>query len=268
MTAPPSFRAPVSLQLLAIGGIPMAKAGDDPAALVADALRQAGIGLQQGDAIVVAQKLISKCEGRLVRLADVEPSARAQEHAARTHKDPRLVELILRESNSVLRIGREVLIVEHRNGFVLANAGIDMSNVNADGSDSQALLLPVDADASAAALRDGLRQRCGVDCGVLIIDSIGRAWRRGTVGQAIGAAGLPVVVDLRGRRDLHGRVLRSTDLAHADELAAAASLLMGQADEGRPAVLVRGLVSVGAAAEQPPQQARTLQRARDEDLFR
>ena len=262
-----NFRAPTRLDLQALSGIAMAQAGDDPATLIIDALPANSWQLQAGDAVVVAQKLISKCEGRLVALADIVASPRAVELAERTHKDPRLVELILRESTAVLRVGREVLIVEHRNGFVLANAGIDLSNANADGSDAQALLLPLDADASAARLRESLRARCGVDCGVLIIDSIGRAWRRGTVGQAIGAAGLPVVVDLRGRKDLHGRVLRSSDLGHADELAAAASLLMGQADEGRPVVLARGLVSIGDAA-QPPQLASALQRARVEDLFR
>jgi coenzyme F420-0:L-glutamate ligase/coenzyme F420-1:gamma-L-glutamate ligase len=262
------FHAPVRLQLQALNGIPLARDGDDVATLIAAALQRDGLTLRAGDAIVVAQKLISKCEGRLVALADVVASPRAIELAARTHKDPRLVELILRESTALLRVGREVLIVEHRNGFVLANAGIDMSNANVDGDDAQALLLPLDADASAEKLRAALHRRYGVACGVLIIDSIGRAWRRGTVGQTIGSAGLPVLVDLRGRRDLHGRVLRSSDLAHADELAAAASLLMGQADEGRPVVLVRGLASAAAAAGQAAQNARVLQRARDEDLFR
>jgi coenzyme F420-0:L-glutamate ligase / coenzyme F420-1:gamma-L-glutamate ligase len=149
---------------------------------------------------------------------------------------------------------------------VLANSGIDLSNANDDGSDAQALLLPLDADASAAGVRNQLRAHCGVDCGVLIIDSIGRAWRRGTVGQVLGAAGLPVLVDLRGRKDLHGRVLRSSELAHADELAAAASLIMGQANEGRPVVLVRGLLSSGASCEAQP--ASVLQRLLAEDMFR
>lgn len=262
------YRAPQRLELQALGGIPLARAGDDAAALIGEALQRDGFALRDGDALVVAQKLISKCEGRLVSLAAIAPSVQALALAARTRKDPRLVELILRESTQVLRVGREVLIVEHRNGFVLANAGIDMSNANEDGGDAQALLLPLDADASAARLRAALQARFGVSCAVLIIDSIGRAWRRGTVGQTLGAAGLPVVVDLRGRADLHGRLLRASDLAHADELAAAASLLMGQADEGRPVVLVRGLVSTAKAADASPQNAIALQRARDEDLFR
>lgn len=269
VTTAVTFRAPSQLLLHALAGVPLARAGDDPASLIIAALTANKLVLQSGDAIVIAQKLISKCEGRLVALASMTPSARALELAARTGKDARLVELILRESTTILRVGREVLIVEHRNGFVLANAGIDLSNVNEDGGDAQALLLPLDADASAARLRAELRARCGVDCGVLIIDSIGRAWRRGTVGQALGSAGLPVVVDLRGRRDLHGRQLRSSDLAHVDELAAAASMLMGQADEGRPLVLARGLLSVGdSAVTAAADSARSLQRAQAEDLFR
>ena len=258
------YRAPSRLELVALNHIPLARAGDQPASLVIDALAPNKLSLQSGDAIVIAQKLISKCEDRLINLASVEASARATELAVRTGKDPRLVELILRESKEVLRVGREVIIVEHRNGFVLANAGIDLSNANADGGATQALLLPLDADASAARIRAALRSRCGVDCAVLIIDSIGRAWRRGGVGQTLGASGLPVLVDLRGRRDLYGRALRSTDVAHADELAAAASILMGQADEARPVVLVRGLVSTNDCE----QTAVALQRPRAEDLFR
>lgn len=258
------YRAPRRLELQALSHIPLARPGDDVAALIISGLSDDGLGLLPGDALVIAQKLVSKCENRLVSLASVTASPRAEELARRTGKDSRLVELILSESSELLRVGREVLIVQHRNGFVLANAGIDMSNANPDGGDAQALLLPVDADASARRIRNALQDHFGVDCAVLIIDSIGRAWRRGTVGQALGAAGLPVLVDLRGRRDLHGRVLRSSDLAHADELAAAASILMGQADEGRPVVLVRGLLSPAPAAA----AAVDLQRQRAEDLFR
>lgn len=258
-----SYTAPARLELIALKSLPLVGAGDDLAALLLAALQREAVALQPGDVLVLAQKIVSKAEGRRVALADVTPSRRARALAQRTGKDPRVIELILRESNEVLRVGREVLIVEQRSGFVLANAGIDQSNVNESGADTHALLLPEDADASAARLRERLRAATGVDCGVLVIDSIGRAWRRGTAGQTLGAAGLPVVVDARGRRDLFGRVLRATDIAVADELAAAASLLMGQADERRPVVLVRGF-----GARDTGQSARTLQRRRDEDLFR
>lgn len=258
-----SYAAPPRLELHGIAGLPLISAGDALAPMILAALQGAGLELRAGDALVLAQKIVSKAEGRRVALASVQPSRRARALAQRTGKDPRMVELILRESREVVRVGREVLIVEHRGGFVLANAGIDQSNVNESGDDGHALLLPQDPDASAARLRAELAARTGVECGVLIIDSIGRAWRRGTVGQAIGAAGLPVVVDARGRADLFGRVLRRTDIGVADELAAAASLLMGQADEGRPLVLVRGF-----GAQDAGQDARVLQRDRREDLFR
>jgi coenzyme F420-0:L-glutamate ligase/coenzyme F420-1:gamma-L-glutamate ligase len=258
-----SHAAPARLELLALGTLPLVRAGDALAPLILAALQREGLTLQPGDVLVVAQKIVSKAEGRRVALAGITPSRRARALAQRTGKDPRLIELILRESREVLRVGREVLIVEHRSGFVLANAGIDQSNVNEGGDDAEALLLPEDADASAARLRTELAALTGVDAAVLVIDSIGRAWRRGTTGQTLGAAGLPVVVDARGRRDLFGRALRATDIAVADELAAAASLLMGQADESRPVVLARGL-----AAGDTGQTARVLQRDRREDLFR
>jgi coenzyme F420-0:L-glutamate ligase/coenzyme F420-1:gamma-L-glutamate ligase len=258
-----TYAAPARLELTALPDLPLIGAGDALAPLIGAALRTARLALQAGDVIVLAQKIVSKAEGRRVALASVTPSRRARALAQRTGKDPRLVELILRESRAVLRVGREVLIVEHQSGFVLANAGIDQSNVNESGEDAHALLLPVNPDASAARLRGELAALTGVECGVLIIDSIGRAWRRGTVGQAIGAAGLPVVVDARGRADLFGRELRRTDIGVADEIAAAASLLMGQADEGRPVVLVRGF-----GATEAGQGARVLQRDRREDLFR
>lgn len=258
-----TYAAPSRLELIGLSGLPLVARGDALAALISTALRVSGLQLLAGDILVLAQKIVSKAEGQRVALASVTPSRRARALAQRTGKDPRLVELILRESREVLRVGREVLIVEHRTGFVLANAGIDQSNVNESGEDAHALLLPVDPDASAARLRSELAALTGVECGVLIIDSIGRAWRRGTVGQAIGAAGMPVVVDARGRADLFGRELRRTDIGVADEIAAAASLLMGQANEGRPVVLVRGF-----SAAQADQGARVLQRDRREDLFR
>ncbi|MEZ5458240.1 MAG: coenzyme F420-0:L-glutamate ligase [Steroidobacteraceae bacterium] len=258
-----TYAAPSRLELIGLSGLPLVRAGEALAPLLAGALTAQQLSLQVGDVLVLAQKIVSKAEGRCVTLAGITPSRRARSLAQRTGKDPRLVELILRESRAVLRVGREVLIVEHLSGFVLANAGIDQSNVNDSADDAQALLLPIDPDASAARLRRELEVLTGIACGVLIIDSIGRAWRRGTVGQAIGAAGLPVVVDARGRADLFGRELRRTDIGVADELAAAASLLMGQANEGRPVVLVRGFTAADAG-----QDARVLQRDRREDLFR
>ncbi len=225
------------LILTGIAALPEVVLGADLADLLTAALTHMNSPLQSGDVIVLAQKIISKAEGRTVHLADVQPSARAQSLARECSKDPRLIELVLRESREVLRVKPGVIIVEHRLGFVMANAGIDQSNVPGD---DVALLLPEDPDASARALRDTLRARSGVNVGVLIIDSFGRAWRNGVTGTAIGVAGVPALIDLRGRHDRNGRELRVTQIAAADELAAAASLVMGQADEGVPAVLARG----------------------------
>jgi coenzyme F420-0:L-glutamate ligase/coenzyme F420-1:gamma-L-glutamate ligase len=220
----------------------------------------AATGLKQHDVVVLAQKIVSKSEGRLVRLSDVTPSPRAIELAKTADKDPRLAELILRESNEVVRAIRGVIVVEHRLGFVMANAGIDASNVD---DPEQVLLLPADPDGSARRLRERFREIAGVEVGVVINDSWGRAWRMGTVGAAIGAAGLPGLLDMRGQPDMNGRVLRVTEIAWADEIAAAASLVMGQAAEGRPVVIVRGL---GA----PPRDgtAAELVRPKSIDLFR
>ena len=282
----PPHTLTTALTLNAIPGLPEVRTGDDLTGLLCLALEQAGIALQSGDVLVLAQKIVSKAEGRLVRLSSVLPSARALELAAEADKDPRLVELILQESNEVLRCRRGVIVVEHRLGFVMANAGIDQSNVpqvvmaddgletagTAQGADIQAgsdaddgvvLLLPVDPDASCRRLREGLLAATGVEVGVVISDSHGRAWRNGTVGVAIGVAGMSALIDMRGRPDREGRLLRVTEIGHADEVAAAASLLMGQANEGQPAVLVRGLTSVGREG-----RARDLVRDRSLDLFR
>jgi coenzyme F420-0:L-glutamate ligase / coenzyme F420-1:gamma-L-glutamate ligase len=229
-----------ALSLLALGGVPMIQAGADLAQVVLAALDGAGQTLADGDVIVLAQKIVSKAEGRLIDLATVEASTQAADIAKRVDKDPRLVELILGEAQEVMRVRPGVLIVRHRLGLVLANAGIDQSNIDHAGN-SYALLLPVDPDASAERLRAALQERTGADVAVLIIDSLGRAWRTGTTGTAIGIAGMPGLVDLRGREDLHGRRLETSELGLADEVAAAASLVMGQADEGRPVVLVRGV---------------------------
>jgi coenzyme F420-0:L-glutamate ligase/coenzyme F420-1:gamma-L-glutamate ligase len=219
----------------------MVEPGDDLASLILAGLADCGEGLRSGDVVVVAQKIVSKSEGRRVALASVTPSAGALELAEVTGKDPRLVELILGESSRVVRARRDLLIVEHRLGFVVANAGIDQSNVAAGPSEAAALLLPRDPDASAETLRKTLRERTGAEVGVVIADSFGRPWRLGTVGVALGAAGLPSLVDRRGETDLFGRTLQATVIAVADHIAAAATLLMGEAREGRPVAVVRGL---------------------------
>ena len=252
-----------SLTLSALDGIGLVRPGDDLAALVIAALERSRERPGVRDVVVVAQKIVSKSEGRYVDLAGVVPSPRALDLAHATDKDPRLVELILAESRRVVRHRPGVLIVEHRLGFVMANAGIDRSNVDPGAGAEPVLLLPRDPDGSAARLRERIGAHFGAAPAVIVADSFGRAWRRGTVGVALGAAGLPAVMDLRGRPDLHGRELRVSETGFADEIAAAASLLMGQADEGRPVVLVRGLDWRDARAP-----AASLLRPEAEDLFR
>ncbi|MGC4252680.1 MAG: coenzyme F420-0:L-glutamate ligase [Sphingobium sp.] len=232
--------ASATATLLALGGMPMIGQGDDLAAIILDAVERSGEVLRDGDILVLAQKIVSKAEGRAVPLALVTPSAEAVELAERCDKDPRLVELILSETDKVMRVRKGVLIVRHRLGLVLANAGIDQSNIAQEG-EGIALLLPLDPDASCAAIRQEIARRTGRDVAILIIDSLGRAWRKGTCGIAIGVSGMAGLLDLRGAPDLHGRQLQTSELGLADEVAAAASLVMGQADEGRPVVLVRGI---------------------------
>jgi coenzyme F420-0:L-glutamate ligase/coenzyme F420-1:gamma-L-glutamate ligase len=251
---------PARLELLALSGVPLVRPGDDLKEIVLQALQASGCSLQAGDVLIVAQKIVSKAEDRHVDLASVEPSPRAMELAEATGKEAALVEVILQESTGVVRQRREVLIVEHRLGYVLANAGVDASNVGAEG---RVLLLPRDPDASARALRASLRAATGTDVGVVINDSWGRAWRLGTLGTALGVSGLPALVDLRGVPDLFGRALRSTEVAAADELAAAASLIMGQAGEGHPLVLARGFPYAGSDG-----RGADLVRPKTLDLFR
>lgn len=250
------------LRLVALPGIPLVQPGDDLAGMILEAVRRCGERLRDGDVLVVAQKVVSKAEGRLVQLATVRPSERALALAEATGKDPRIVELVLGESEEIVRSGRDVIIAEHQSGFVMANAGIDQSNVGAEGGDA-VLLLPSDPDASCAKLRRDLRVRQAVDVGVIVNDSHGRAWRNGTVGVALGAAGVPALLDLRGRPDLFDRTLRATEVGLADELASAASIVMGQADEGRPVVLLRGVPYARREG-----CARELVRPRERDLFR
>lgn len=248
-------RSGATITVFAPDGVPRIAAGDDLAALVLAAHTP-----EDGDIVVLAQKIVSKSEGRLVPLDTVTPSARAAELAAECDKDPRLVELVLSETDEVMRVRKGVLIVRHRLGLVLANAGIDQSNI--DHGRPAALLLPRNPDASAATLRSAICERSGADVAVLIVDSLGRAWRNGTTGTAIGAAGLPALLDLRGTPDIYGRRLETSELGLADEIAAAASLVMGQAGEGRPLAIVRGVTYArrdGNAAE--------LVRPRALDLF-
>ena len=257
--------APVkSSQLVftALTGLPLVRAGADLVGLILGECSAAGEKLCDGDILVLAQKIVSKAEGRVVDLASVTPSAAALKLAQSSNKDPRLVEVILTESNEVIRQREGAIIVESRLGVVLANAGIDMSNVDQDGGDA-VLLLPEDPDRSCALLREEIKQRADVDVGVVINDSLGRAFRNGTAGAALGAAGVPTLVDLSGTPDLFGRPLRVTQVAIADELAAAASLLMGQANEGRPVVLVRGFWCHAA-----PGKGQDLVRVKEQDLFR
>ncbi len=253
-----------SLSLLALTSLPEVVPGDDLAALILAALEREQLQLVDGDIVVLAQKIVSKAENRLCRLAEVDPSPQAQELAAASGKDPRLVELVLRESRRIVRQSANVLIVEHRLGHVMANAGIDRSNLDADPSDDGiVLLLPQDPDASARELRRTLADATGARLGVLITDSFGRPWRMGTVGVAIGAAGPASLIDRRGEPDRHGRRLEVTEVAQADAIAAAAVLLMGEGSEGRPVVILRGLEWAEST-----QGADSLLRPSDKDLFR
>lgn len=253
---------PAPVSFVALAGIPLIEPGDDLATMLAAALREQG-GLRDGDVLVVAQKIVSKAEGRYVELDRVEPSPRAVEIARQTGKDPRHVEVVLSESEEIVKLGPQLIITAHRLGFVMANAGVDESNISHGEGAGRVLLLPRDPDGSAAGLKRRLDAMFGVSAAVLINDSFGRPWRNGVVGVALGAAGMPTLVNRIGTQDLFGRALRVTEIAWGDELASAASLLMGQAGEGLPAVLVRGL-----RLEAPARQASALVRSRERDLFR
>jgi coenzyme F420-0:L-glutamate ligase / coenzyme F420-1:gamma-L-glutamate ligase len=250
------------LELFAVPGLPMVRAGDNLPALIVRGLDKAGERLKHRDVVVVAQKIVSKAEGRTVDLADVMPSERAVELAAEVGKDPRIVEVVLSESTKVVRSRPNLMIMQHRLGFVMANAGVDQSNVAPTDGVQRALLLPVDPDATAEAIRARLAERFGIKLGCVISDSFGRPWRRGTAGVAIGCAGLPSLIDLRGQPDLFGRILEVSIIGFADEIAAAASLLQGQAAEGQPVVVVRGLSWTA-----PDATVAELVRPPQEDLF-
>lgn len=265
------------LTLTPLQHIPLIRHGDDLADILVSALAANGIELADGDILVVTSKIVSKAEGRMVDLASVQPSEDALELARRSEKDPRLAELILQESAEVLRVRVGTVIVEHRLGFVCANAGIDHSNVTplhlppnspnlggeTEGGGEGVLLLPRDPDASSRAIREKVESKTGKKIGVMLVDSHGRAWRIGTVGMCIGLSGIPAVMDERGWKDLFGRELQITVVGVADELAAAASLMMGQAAEGTPVVHARGFpypLREGSMKE--------LLRPKNQDMFR
>jgi coenzyme F420-0:L-glutamate ligase/coenzyme F420-1:gamma-L-glutamate ligase len=252
-----------SLTMIGLTGVPLIEPGDDLGAIAAAALAANRVKPQAGDVLVVAQKIVSKAEGRYVEIAAVEPSQAAIALAAEVDKDPRFVEVVLSESRRVVRRRPGLLIVEHRLGFVMANAGIDHSNVPMPDGAERVLLLPKDPDRSARRLRRQLSEALGTDIAIVVSDSFGRPWRKGTVGIALGAAGLPALIDLRGHPDLFGRELLVTETGFADEIAAAAGLLMGQADEAVPMVLVRGL-----RWSAPDAPAAALIRPAEHDLFR
>lgn len=249
------------LTLTPLNNIPLIRHGDDLADIILNSTRATDLEIQENDIFVLAQKIVSKSEGRMVNLADVTPSPRAMEYSLQVEKDPRLIELILRESNEVLRARKDVMIVEHRLGFVCANAGIDHSNVNPD--ENLVLLLPEDPDASAKNLRNKIKELTGKNTGIMIIDSHGRAWRNGTVGVCIGLSGFPGLIDERGWQDLFGYTLKATVVGVADELAAAASLVMGQAAEGTPVVHARGFPYPSGDGS-----LKELIRPREMDMFR
>lgn len=231
--------AAAAVSARALPGLPLFAAGDDLAGAIVEAVRASGEPLAAGDVVVVAQKVVSKSEGRTARLADVVPGPAAVEAAGRAEKDPAVVELIAGESQELMRVTPGVIIARHATGHVLANAGIDASNVEGGGLE-QVLLWPRDPDASAAGLRRALEAAFGVRLAVIVSDSLGRAWRMGTTGHAIGTSGLKPLRDRRGESDLFGRELQATVIGVADEIAAAASLVIGEASEGTPVAIVRG----------------------------
>lgn len=246
----------------ALPGLPEVHVGDDLARIIVAAAAKAEVAPCAGDVIVIAQKVVSKSEGRIVDLRTIEPSPRALELAGKTRKDARLVEVILSESSEVMRAVPEVLIVRHRLGYVMASAGVDRSNVPNAGSQENVLLLPADPDASAARLRHELMQRWQTPVAVIVSDSFGRAWRNGVVNIALGAAGLPALVDRRGERDRDGRALGVTEVALADAITAGAALVMGEANEGTPVVIARGV-----KWSSPATNAAALLRSKEKDLF-
>jgi coenzyme F420-0:L-glutamate ligase / coenzyme F420-1:gamma-L-glutamate ligase len=252
-----------SITYTALPGLPLVEPGDSLVAIIVDGVSRAGIEVAAGDIFVLAQKIVSKSENRYVELRNITPSSHALELAQIVGKDPRHIELVLSESSEVVRTRQNVMIVGHRLGFVMANAGIDESNIVQKGGEKRVLLLPENPDGSCAVLKAGLDDAFGVDVGVVVNDSFGRPWRNGVVGVAIGSAGVPSLQNMIGVPDLFDRPMQVTEVAIADELAAAASLVMGQGDEGQPVVHVRGFSSMA-----PINAASTLVRPKERDMFR
>lgn len=251
------------VQYVALPGIPRVEPGDDLARLIRQALATAELELERDDILVIAQKVVSKSEGRYVRLDDVQPSPVADELALRIGKDPRFVEVVLSESEQLVKCGPNVMITAHRLGFVMANAGIDQSNIEHRAGEERVLLLPKDPDGTARKLKSALEGGSQLNLGVIINDSFGRPWRNGVVGVALGAAGVPSLLSQIGVPDMFGRAMRVTEIAIADEIASAASLMMGQAGQGLPIILVRGLKLEG-----PTSPATALVRPKSQDMFR
>ncbi len=257
------MNTPTRLSLSVVPSVPLIAPGDDLGAVIVRAMDESGMRPVDGDIIVVAQKIVSKSQNRFVDLSTVTPSPRAEGVAAAVGKDPRLIEVILSESVRIVRQHQHVLITEHRAGFISANAGVDRSNLDAPAGKDLVLRLPADCDGVAESLRASLQGHYGARLGVIVSDSFGRPWRRGTVGVALGAAGISALNDLRGHPDLFGRRLEATETGFADEVASAASLLMGQANEANPVVLVSGF-----SVSDRHMPASALIRPASEDLFR
>lgn len=254
---------PASLSLSVIRDIPLVRTGDDLAAIILQAMSSCGYEFENNDIIAIAQKIVSKAQGRIVNLAEVTPSKEAVRLAREINKDPRQIELVLAEAKTVIACKPGVIIVEHHSGVILANAGIDHSNVSADGEGEYVSLLPEDSNRSAGDIKQAIESRCGKKIGVLITDSIGRPWRLGTTGIALGSAGILPLRDLRGNRDMFGHELMVSETADADSLASAACLLMGEADNATPVVLIRGFECIDTQLD-----SRQLLRPEEEDLFR
>ena len=252
-----------NLQLIAIEGIPLIEPGDNLAKIIIQAVKEQKIKLKSGDILVIAQKIVSKSENRYAYLKEVIPSSEAFRIAKKTEKDPKLVQLILNESARVIRYKKGLMIVENKLGFVHANAGIDKSNIEINNDNPKVLLLPKNPDGSALSIKKGIFRKIELNLGIIINDSSGRAWRKGIVGIAIGSSGVEALSDLRGKKDLYGNTLEITEVGKADEIASAASLLMGQADEGFPVILVKGITASNEVSD-----VKSLLRDRSEDLFR
>lgn len=252
-----------NLELLAIENIPLIEPGDDLVSILIQTIKEEKIKLRRGDILVIAQKVVSKSENRYAYLNDVTPSSEAIRIAKNSDKDPKLVQLILNESVKVIRQGRGVIVVENKLGFIHANAGIDKSNIESDTDNPKVLLLPKDPDNSALKIKEEIFRQTELKVGIIINDSSGRAWRKGIVGIAIGSSGVEVLLNLRGQKDLYGNALEITEVGRVDEIASAASLLMGQANEGLPVIIVRGIPETSKV-----NNVKSILRDKSEDLFR